>query len=117
MIRAEVITLVAEDPEAHGVFDPPDEDGRDVFAEIRSVGYNEFYAAKAAGIEPSIVFVLTDYDEYQGEKIVLFNDKRYRVVRTYTNSQTIELTCELATNDRASTGPAPFPSEPALPAE
>ena len=117
MIRAEVITLISEDPAAHGVFDTAQETGRDVFAEIRSVGYNEFYAAKAAGIEPSIVFVLSDYDEYQGEKIVLFNDKRYRVVRTYTNSQTIELTCELATNDRASTGPAPFPPESELPAE
>lgn len=100
MIRAEIITLVAEDPAAHGVFDAPTETGRDVFAEIRSVGYNEFYAAKSAGIEPSIVFVLTDYLEYDGEKIVLFNDERYRIVRTYTNGQTIELTCEVATNDR-----------------
>lgn len=117
MIRAEVISLVSETPEAHGVFDTITETSRDVFAEIRSVGYNEYYAAKSAGIEPSIVFVLTDYMEYGGEKIVLFNDRRYRVVRTYTNSQTIELTCELATNDRESTGPAPFPPEPALPAE
>ena len=100
MIRAEVITLVGENPAAHGVFDRATEVGRDVFAEIRSVGYNEFYAAKSAGIEPSIVFVLQDYMEYDGEKIVLFDSKRYRVVRTYTNGQTIELTCEVATNDK-----------------
>lgn len=100
MIRAEVISLVAENPSAHGVFDSVQETARDVFAEIRSVGYNEFYAAKNAGIEPSIVFVLADYDEYEGEKVVLFNSKRYRVVRTYTNGQTIELTCEVATNDQ-----------------
>ena len=100
MIRADVITLVAEDPEAHGVFEERDEDGRDVFAEIRSVGFNEFYSAKSAGIEPTIVFVLADYMEYGGEKIVLFDDERYRVVRTYTDGQTIELTCEPATNDR-----------------
>lgn len=100
MIRAEVIQLVAEDPGAHGVFDSVTETARTVFAEIRSVGYSEFYTAKSAGIEPSIVFVLTDYMEYEGEKIVLFDNVRYRVVRTYTNGQTIELTCEVATNDQ-----------------
>ena len=100
MIRAEVISLVSETPEAHGVFATISETSRDVFAEIRSVGYNEFYAAKSAGIEPSIVFVLQDYMEYNGEKVVLYDSKRYRVVRTYTNGQTIELTCEVATNDK-----------------
>ena len=100
MIRAEVISLVSETPEAHGVFATISETSRDVFAEVRSVGYNEFYAAKSAGIEPSIVFVLQDYMEYNGEKVVLFDSKRFRVVRTYTNGQTIELTCEVATNDK-----------------
>ena len=100
MIRAEVITLYSESPEAHGVFAAVTESGREVFAEIRSVGYNEFYAAKSAGIEPSIVFVLADYMEYGGEKIVGYNSSRYRIVRTYTSGQTIELTCEVATNDK-----------------
>lgn len=105
MIRAEVISLVAETPGAHGVFEARTETTRDVFAEIRSVGRNEFYKAKSAGIEPNIEFVLADYDEYEGEKIVLFDNKRYRVVRTYTNGQTIELTCEEATNDRTAVTP------------
>lgn len=109
MIRAEVISLISENPEAHGVFGATSETSREVFAEIRSVGYNEFYAAKSAGIEPSIVFVLTDYMEYGDEKIVLFDNKRYRVVRTYTNGQTIELTCEVATNDRENPTPDPTP--------
>ena len=60
MIRAEVISLVAETPADHGVFETRTETTRNVFAEIRSVGYTEFYTAKSAGIEPSIVFVLTD---------------------------------------------------------
>ena len=102
MIRAEVISLVVETPADHGVFETRTETTRNVFAEIRSVGRNEFYKAKAAGIEPNIEFVLADYLEYGGEKIVLFDNKRYRVVRTYTNGQTIELTCEEATNDRTS---------------
>lgn len=109
MIRAEVITLVGENPEAHGVFDRVEPVKRDVFAELRSVGYSEYYAAKSAGIEPSIVFVLADYLEYDNEKIVLFNDEQYRVIRTYTNGQTIELTCERATNDRMDQEQSPAP--------
>lgn len=128
MVRADVIYLINEDPEAHGVFDretygiyaPSDDDVLIAvpddavlckmlpvvetpemrFATIRSVGYNEFYAAKSAGIEPSIVFRLADYADYDGQKIVLWNGTRYRVVRTYTTNMAIDLTCELATNDR-----------------
>ena len=111
MIRAEVISLISESPEAHGVFGATSENSREVFAEIRSVGFTEYYAAKSAGIEPSIVFMLTDYMEYDGEKIVGYNNNRYRVVRTYTNGQTIELTCEVATNDRANPTPAPTPDD------
>ena len=100
MIRAEMIQLISENPEAHGVFNAVSEVSREVFAEIRSVGFTEYYAARSAGIEPSIVFQLADYMEYNGEKIVGYNSNRYRVVRTYTNGQTIEITCEVATNDK-----------------
>lgn len=128
MIKADVLYLINESPEAHGVFDsqwhgnfiPDESDSLTVapdslyqceiapveetksmrFCTVRSVGFNEFYAAKSAGIEPSIVFRMEDYSDYDGQKIVEWNGTRYRVVRTYTNSQMIELTCELATNDR-----------------
>ena len=128
MVRADVIYLINESPEAHGVFDsqlwgdyvPDESDSLTVdpnqiyqcemlpveetkelrYCTIRSVGYNEFYAAKSAGIEPSIIFRMEDYSDYDGQKIVEWNGTRYRVVRSYTNSQMIELTCELATNDR-----------------
>ena len=128
MIRADVLYLINESPDAHGVFDsqwhgnfiPDESDSLTVvpdslyqceiapveetksmrFCTVRSVGFNEFYAAKSAGIEPSIVFRMEDYSDYDGQKIVEWNGTRYRVIRTYTNSQMIELTCELATNDR-----------------
>lgn len=128
MIRADVIFLINETPAAHGVFDSllygdyvpeqansltvdpnqiyqceilPVEETKELrYCTIRSVGYNEFYAAKSAGIEPTVIFRMEDYSDYGGQKIVEWNGTRYRVVRTYTNSQTIELTCELATNDR-----------------
>lgn len=99
MIRAEVISLIAEEPEAHGAFDRPTETARNVFAIVRSVGYNEFYAAKGSGVEPSIIFELNHYLEYKGEKIILYQGKRYRVVRTYTKGMKIEITAEEATHD------------------
>lgn len=101
MVRPVVIKLVNESPTAHGVFDAKTETGREVYADIRSVGYNEFYAAKNAGIEPTIIFRLSDYSEYQGEKLILFDSKRYRVVRTYCQGMTIDITAEEATNDRS----------------
>lgn len=100
MVRATVVDLIGESPEAHGVFEQRAEISRTVFAEIRSVTGSEFYRAKGAGIEPTLVFRLTDYSDYQGEKIVVYEGKRYRVIRSYVAGQSIELTVEVATNDR-----------------
>ena len=100
MVRADVIALVGETPGAHGVFDPPTEVKNEVPCTVRSVGYNEFYAARSAGIEPSVVFVLALAEDYAGEKIVEWNGSRYRVVRTWMQGDGIEITCEPATNDR-----------------
>lgn len=105
MNRSDVLYLVAENPAAHGVFDKPTETARKVFCTVRSVGWNEFYTAKQNGLAPSIVFVLADYAEYKNEKIALWTphgaeaQQRYRIIRTYTNNQTIELVCEEATVD------------------
>lgn len=106
MVRADVISLVSETPGAHGIFDPPSEVERTVFCTVKSVGYNEFYAAQAAGIEPSVVFNLTNAEDYAGEKIVVWNEVRYRVVRTYLNGMGIDITCELATTDRKGVTPS-----------
>lgn len=103
MVRADVIELVSESPEAHGVFSPPTEAKQKTYCTIRSVGMREYYEAKGAGIEPEIVFRLTDSDDYDNQKIVLWNNARYRVVRTSLHGDGVELTCERATNDKAVT--------------
>lgn len=100
MIKADILTLVAESPAAHGIFDATTETGRDVYCEVRSVGMNEFYRALENSLQPSFVFVLADEAEYKGEKICIYHDKRYRVIRTYVDRQRIELTVEEATVDR-----------------
>lgn len=100
MVRATTITLLRENPEAHGVFDTPTETPVEVFAEVRSVTSSEYYRALSAGIEPELVFVLTDYADYNGEKVFLYEGVRWRVIRTYTRNMSIEITAGRATHDR-----------------
>ena len=99
MMFRDIIELIEENPYAHGVFDTITETSRQVFCTVRSVGMNESYAARANGLNPQLVFVLSDYTDYQGEKICVYAGKRFRIVRTYRNNQSIELTVEEATHD------------------
>ena len=87
MVRATTIKLIGEDPSAHGVFDVPDNIQNEVFAEVMSASQNEFYKAMENGLEPELVFRLTDYGDYNGEKIVVYDDKRWRVIRTYIKEE------------------------------
>lgn len=72
---------------------------RCVFAEQKSIRQSEFYQAQAVGLKPEVVFVLKDYLDYQGEEIVEhkpFNTSKwikYRVLRTYRDSNSIEIVC------------------------
>ena len=105
MNHDDVCYLVAESPKAHGVFDPPEETARMVFCTVKSVGQREFYTALDHKLYPTIIFVLQDPIEYQGEKIVLWTphgsdtQQRYGVVRTYTAPDGFEIYCEEATVD------------------
>lgn len=93
LLRADVINLIAQTPGTHGVFDTPQETSRQVFCTVRSVGMSEFYRAHEVGLSPEIVFVLTDSADYEGEKIVEYNGRRYEVIRTYVSGLSIEITC------------------------
>lgn len=95
MIRATAIDLISV-PETAGVYDTAAETTRRVFAEVRSVGYREFYEAQEQGLEPSIVFVLADYAEYKNERFIDYDGARYRVIRSYVDRERIQLTAERA---------------------
>lgn len=99
MYFMDVLDLIGETPAAHGVFDQFTETRTTVYCSVRSVGYNEAYAARANGLNPVLVFALTDFADYHGEKICEYAGKRYRIVRTYRQNQGIELTVEEATID------------------
>lgn len=92
MVRADVVYLVSETPAARGVFEPVERTKRMVYCEVRSVGMSEVYEAKGHDLEPEYVFDLSDYAEYNGEKIVEYNGVLYDVFRTYVNGQKIEIT-------------------------
>ena len=99
MICDDVIYLVSEDPAAHGVFDGSTETRKMCYCRINSVARSEFYRARENGLQPVFVFVLSEYADYNGEKIVVFKDKRYRVIRSYVTNHAVELTVGEVTAD------------------
>lgn len=70
--------------------------GRTVYAMPRGVYSNEFYNAAQAGFKPSVTFVLSNRNEYQGEKRLSFHGTEYSVIRVDWDAQrdAIRLICE-----------------------
>lgn len=72
---------------------------REVFAELKSVGQTEFYQAHATGMKPELKFILPDYLEYNGEKLLKYRgygaeeERTYNVIRTFKNGNELEITC------------------------
>lgn len=99
MIRDDVIYLVGENPASHGVFDKPTETLKMCYCRVNSVTRNEFYRALNNDLRPEYVFVLSEYADYNGEKLIIYNNKRYRVIRSYITEHAVELTVEEATDD------------------
>lgn len=93
MIRADKLTLISE-AQPHGVFDTHTETNHDVYCTWRSIGMREAYTARSIGLNPELVFTLSNHAEYGGEKLCEFGGVRYRIVRTYVNSDSIDLTVE-----------------------
>lgn len=60
----------------------------------KSTARSEFYNAAAAGLRPELILVVHAY-EYAGQKAVIFEGIRYKVIRTYAPGiEEVELTCE-----------------------
>ena len=101
MINATVITLIADDPTAHGVFDTPTETERTVMCTVRSVGMSESYQARSIGLSPEWVFDLANKADYQNEKRLIYDSVEYNIVRVYVHPQTehVELTAQRGNTD------------------
>ena len=63
------------------------------FAKVKSIGQSEFYQAQAQGLKPEIKFVLADYLDYDNQEEVIYNNFRYKVLRTFRSGNEIEIVC------------------------
>lgn len=66
---------------------------RNVFCRVMSIGQSEFYQAQTAGMKPEIKFVLPDYYDYNNETELIYNNVKYKVLRTYRKGNELEITC------------------------
>ena len=64
------------------------------FAKLKSISQSEFYQAHAQGLKPEIKFVLADYLDYEGQEELIYNNFRYKVLRTFRpEGKEIEIVC------------------------
>lgn len=100
MMRSNVVTLIAEDPEAHGVGVTPAETSRAVYCTVKSIGMQEAYQAMGQGLNPELKVILAHDFEYADEPLCELNGKRYKIIRTYvTETDGIELTLQRVTGN------------------
>ena len=113
MICDDVISLISESPEAHGIFEAHKETKRDVLCQVRSLGAYDYWRAKDNGMNPEVTFRIQRI-EYGGEKIVEWGSNRYRIIRAsaistnrgnqdITDGDSMDLVCEPATIDSTPT--------------
>ena len=74
----------------------PTETRRDVFVQPRGVYQSEFYNAAQVGLKPSLTLYLTNKADYNDEKVLVFEGRKYDVVRVDWSAQRdgISLICE-----------------------
>lgn len=64
---------------------------REIVAELRSISRAEYFQGRQGGLVPDLSFLLSVFD-YDGEKLIEYDGKRYAVYRTYeTDDNNIEL--------------------------
>jgi SPP1 family predicted phage head-tail adaptor len=55
---------------------------KEVYCTVESISQSEYFQASLSGLKPQIKITVCEFD-YSDEKIVLYNDKRYSIYRTY----------------------------------
>lgn len=94
----EQLGLIQEDPEAHGIFDAPQETVRAVPAALRRIDLDEGFDAKDNHLRPAYVLTL-GRDAYRGEKVCTFRGRRFRVASAAIFALCTELTIREVTVD------------------
>jgi SPP1 family predicted phage head-tail adaptor len=95
MMKADVVTLIGLDPEAHEAGEAVPEIRREVYCTVRSVGQAEVYQAMGQGLNPELKIILAHDFEYEGEPLCELGGVKYHILRTYiTEADGIELTIQ-----------------------
>ena len=69
------------------------ETSRTVYADVNNATRQEFYEAYKAGLQIALSMTIR-YEDYEGEKLVEFDGKRYKVERLYSSDrERMELNC------------------------
>ena len=94
-MKSNVVTLIAESPDAHGVGVDAEESSRTVYCTVKSIGMQEAYQAMGIGLSPELKVILAHDFEYDGEPIAELCGVRFKILRTYITEQDgIELTLQ-----------------------
>jgi len=99
MLFSDVVFLVSETTSVNSMGDPitiPSK--RMVFSNKKSIRQSEFYQAQATGLKPELTFGI-HLSEYADEPKLEYNDKTYKIIRTFENGETLELICEGIVNN------------------
>lgn len=95
MDRSNIINLISEEhvQDDIGQFHSR-KSSRQVYCDVRSITRSEWFDAGRNGLQPTFIFTMFAPD-YNGEKIVEFDGKRYGIYRTYrARNEQIELYVE-----------------------
>ena len=99
----DIAVLKSYGPETYDKYGNPKRKVKEttVYVQPRGVYQAEFYNAAQLGLKPSITLVLTNREDYHGEKVLSFQGRDYRVIRTDWNAQrdAISLICEERANN------------------
>lgn len=88
MIKETTITLIREDPAAHGVFeDVPSRTERQVCCSERSLSLSLVSQAKASGLNPSLRITLQNEFTYKGETLARYHGQMYKIVQSYPSEK------------------------------
>ena len=111
MDRSTPIKLVSESyaPDSYGVLQRT-RTKREVYANVQSVSASEWFEGGRNGLNPELRFTMFAPD-YQGEKVVEYNNVQYAIYRTYqARNDTIELYTQLKKGEQyAEPEPEPTP--------
>lgn len=96
MDRSDILKLIGQSYERddNGVMQLVDTTEREIFCQVEGITRNEFFEAGRNGLNPEYKFLIF-FGDYQNERVVEYDGKRYAVYRTFRGkNDVIELYVE-----------------------